>query len=430
MHVVLVSVGTDGDVFPYVGLGAKLRARGHRVTLAASAHYESLAGAYGFDFRALISAEENDELFTHPDFWSPFKNAPLMARWGVRFIRRQYELLSKLVVEDSVLVSSPAVFAAALVHETAGTPLVNVVLQPWMIPSSIAPPMMPHLTFLRGAPRFVWKLVWRILDGFVEVLVGPELNRVRASLGLKPARRIIQNWLSPQLALGHFPEWYGQPQADWPPQLQLTGFPLFDGGKDGEDLPGELLEFCRDGELPPVAFTFGTGMAHSAQFFRGALEACRVLGVRGIFLTKYRDQLPDSLPPSVVHCAFAPFQKLFPHCAAVVHHGGIGTVAKALAAGTPQLICPIYFDQIDNGVRTKALGVGDWIKPGDRDGKKVADALTKLLTSATRARCREISARFDGSDALESAARQIERVAERPVLNRTEISGTIRGTNL
>jgi UDP:flavonoid glycosyltransferase YjiC (YdhE family) len=96
-----------------------------------------------------------------------------------------------------------------------------------------------------------------------------------------------------------------------------------------------------------------------------------------------------------------------------VHHGGIGTVAKAMAAGTPQLICPIYFDQIDNGVRAKALGVGDWIKPRDREGTTVADALTKLMTPATRARCREISARFKDSDALESAAQWVERVAER-----------------
>jgi UDP:flavonoid glycosyltransferase YjiC (YdhE family) len=413
MHVILVSVGTDGDVFPYVGLGAKLRSRGHQVTLAASAHYESLASAYGFAFHALVSAKENDELFSHPDFWNPLKNAPLMARWGVRFIRRQYELLSKLIVEDSVLVSSPAVFAATLVHETAGTPLVNLVLQPWMIPSSIAPPIMPHLTLLRSAPQFVWKVIWRALDVVVEVLAGRELNRVRASLGLRPMRRIIQNWLSPQLALGLFPEWYGQPQADWPPQLRLTGFPLFDGGKDGEDLPTQLLEFCQAGERPPVAFTFGTGMAHSAQFFRRAAEACEVLGVRGVFLTKFRDQLPDTLPASVFHCAFAPFQKLFPHCAAVVHHGGIGTVAKAMAAGTPQLICPIYFDQIDNGVRARALGVGDWIKPRDREGRTVADALTKLMTPATRARCREISARFKDSDALELAAQRVERVAER-----------------
>jgi UDP:flavonoid glycosyltransferase YjiC (YdhE family) len=410
MHVLLVSVGTDGDIFPYVGLGRKLRARGHQVTLTASALYESLAKAHGFAFQALVSSEEHDELFSHPDFWNHLKNAPLMARWGMRFMQRQYDLLSKLITEDTVLVASPGVLAAALVHERAGTPLVNLILQPWMIPSSIAPPIMPGFMFLRRAPRTVWKVFWRAMDMAVHVLVGRDLNRFRASLGLKPLRRILQDWLSPQLVLGLFPEWYGQPQLDWPPQLQLTGFPMFDGGKDERELPSDLLEFCRAGE-PPVAFTFGTGMAHPAQFFRNALDACATLGARGIFLTKYRDQLRDSLPASVFHSAFAPFQKLFPHCAAVVHHGGIGTVAKAMATGTPQLICPLGFDQIDNGVRTKALGVGDWINTRHKGGRKIAEALTKLMTAETRSRCREIAVRFQNSDALESAAQSVESFA-------------------
>ncbi len=409
MHVILVSVGTDGDVFPYVGLGAKLRSRGHQVTLAAGAPYESLAGAHGFAFRALVSAEESHELLGNPDFWDPLKTAPLAARWGVRFIHRQYDLLSKLVVEDTLLVASPAVFAAALVHEMSGTPLANLILQPWMIPSSIAPPIMPGFAFLRRAPRPVWKVFWRALDVVGYVLVGCKLNRLRASLGLKPLRRIFQNWLSPQLVLGLFPEWFGQPQADWPPQIRLAGFPMFDGGQR-DVLPAQLLEFCRAGS-PPVAFTFGTGMAHPAGLFRAALETCAVLGVRGVFLTKYRDQLPATLPPAVFHSAFAPFQKLFPECAAVVHHGGIGTVAKAMAAGVPQLICPICFDQIDNGVRTKGLGVGDWLKSGRRDGRRIADALDKVMTPETRSRCRGILARFENSDALESAALCIEGFA-------------------
>ena len=130
-------------------------------------------------------------------------------------------------------------------------------------------------------------------------------------------RRILSNWLSRQLVIRMFPNWFGLPQTDWPPQARLVGFPMFDGGQN-EALPPDVLEFCCAG-TPLVAFTFETGMAHSAGLFRKALEACEILGVRGILLTKYRDQLPDSLPPSVLHCAFAPFQKLFPHCAAVMH---------------------------------------------------------------------------------------------------------------
>ena len=409
MHTALVSIGTDGDIFPYVGLGVALRARGHRVTLVASGHYESLAQAHGFAFETLVSAKENHELFGHPDFWNPLKTAPLAARWGVRFIERQYHLLAKLVTADTVLVSNPGVLAAKLVQEKFGTPWANLILQPWMIPSSIAPPLMPGFVFLRHAPRPVWKLFLRGLDVMGDALMGREFNRVRAKFGLKPLRRILSHWLSRQLVIGMFPEWYGQPQADWPSQIRLTGFPMFDGGQN-ESLPPEVLDFCRAG-TPPVAFTFGTGMAHSADLFRAALEACAILGARGIFLTKYRDQLPASLPASALHCAFAPFQKLFPQCAAVVHHGGIGTVAKALATGTPQLIHPLCFDQIDNGARTKGLGAGDYLRSSRSTGKQIAAALAGVMTADTRARCRTLATRFDKTDSLETTATLIETLA-------------------
>ncbi len=409
MHAILVSVGTDGDILPYVGLGAALRSRGHRVTLTASEHYGALARAHDLEFQALVSRAENEELFGHPDFWKPLKTAPLSARWGVRFICRQYELLSGLVTREAVLVASPGVFAASIVHERLGVPWTNLILQPGLIPSSIAPPMMPMFTFLSRAPRPVWRVFWRALDAVGDILVGSELNRVRASLGLKPMRRIFQNWLSKQQVIGMFPEWYGQPQADWPSQMRLVGFPLCDG-VSAEPLPPGLLEFCHAGE-PPVAFTFGTGMRHSAKLFRAALGACEILGVRGIFISRYRDQMPEPLPRCVLHCAFAPFQKLFPLCTAVVHHGGIGTVAAAMAAGTPQLIRPICFDQIDNGARTRRLGVGDYLRSGRCRGGQLAAALAGVMTEPTRARCRQLQTRLTTVDACRTSAELVEALA-------------------
>ncbi len=412
MHVVLISVGTDGDIFPYVGLGAALRAREHSVTLAASEHYGALAEKQGFAFHALVSTEENRELFEHPDFWKPLKTAPLMARWGVRFIRRQYHLLSKLATRETMLVANPGVLAASLVHETRGVPLANLILQPWMIPSSISPPIIPGVTWLAHAPRPVWKVFARGIDVFGDILIGRELNRLRAELGLKPMRRILSNWLSRQLVIGMFPDWFGAPQADWPSQIRLVGFPMTDG-EPNQALPPEVLNFCHAGK-PPVAFTFGTGMAHSAGLFQEAMEACAILGARGIFLTKYRNQLPDTLPATVLHCDFAPFQKLFPHCAAVVHHGGIGTVAKAMAAGLPQLIHPQCFDQIDNGMRVKRLGAGDCLRTKRSGGKKIAAALTALMTEEARTRCRKLVTRFDKVDAFATSAGLLEKLAADP----------------
>lgn len=408
MHVVLTSVGTDGDIIPYVGLGAALVARGHTATLVACERYEPMATASGLGFRPLISQAEHDALFNHPDFWNPLKTAQLSARWGVRYLRRQYELLSGLVTPDTVMVFNPAVFAAMLVHERYGTPWANLVLQPWVIPSAEAPPLIPYFGWLAGGPRWAWKLLSRGIDVVGDRYIGPELNALRADLGLKPLRRVLSNWFSPQRIVGLFPEWFGAPQSDWPPQLRLAGFPMFDSGPVRE-LPPELDRFLAGGE-PPVIFTFGTGLAHSSEWFRASLDACAISGVRGVLLTRFRDQLPAQLPPGVVHCEFAPFQKLFPRCAAVVHHGGVGTIAKALAAGVPQVIQPICFDQADNGLRVKRLGAGELLPSGRPAGARIAKALTQLRNPETTTHCRRLRQRLENTNSLHLAAEMIEQI--------------------
>jgi UDP:flavonoid glycosyltransferase YjiC (YdhE family) len=181
-------------------------------------------------------------------------------------------------------------------------------------------------------------------------------------------------------------------------------------GRPADSLAPEVLEFCRAG-TPPVAITCGTGMMHARDTFRAALAACRTLGLRGIVLTKYQHQLPAPLPSFVRAFPFAPFGQLFPLCAAVVHHGGVGTGAKALASGTPQLVLPLAFDQLDNAKRMKRLGVGQWLKSNQRSSSHIAAALAKLMTPESRSRCRQIAAQFGDHDALQTAAQWIEEFA-------------------
>src|SRR5262249_22585177 len=140
---------------------------------------------------------------------------------------------------------------------------------------------------------------------------------------------------------------------------------------------------------------------------------CRLLGRRGLLLTKYQCHLPRPLPSFVRHVEFAPFQQLLPHCAALVHHGGVGTVAKALATGTPQLVLPFAFDQADNAVRIQRMGVGDLLKPRQRTGANIARALTRLMAPAVQARCCEVAAGFGNKDALDNAAGWLEDLAHR-----------------
>ena len=395
MHVILATIGTDGDVYPYLGLGAALLSRGHRVTLVSDEHYRATAGEHGLGFESLITDAEFSEVLANPDFWHPLKAGLVAARWGAPLIARQYELIASVAHDpDAVLVASPGVLAARLAQEKLGRPLASIILQPWMIPSMSAPPVMPGgLSLPRWAPRPLGRLYWRAFNAVGDRLVGRELNGLRRTLGLPPVRQVFRWWMSQDLVLGLFPDWYGPPQADWPAQVRLTGFPTYDGQSGGE-LPAEIIEFCSAGD-PPVAITFGTGMMHAAAVFRAAADACARLGLRGLLLTRFAQQVPTDLPPNVRHFAFAPFQQLFPRCAAVVHHGGIGTTARAIAAGIPQLVLPFAYDQVDNAIRIKRLGAGEWIRARRANGRRIAKALQRLLSPGVRERCRARAGAFD-----------------------------------
>src|SRR5437764_7148403 len=410
MHVILATVGTDGDVFPHVGLAAALHARGHRVTLAAPETFRDRAHALGIEFYAIVTTAEVDRMLADPDLWHPFRSGRMMARWGDPMVPRQYEALARLAAQPgSVLVANPGVLAARLVQETLGTPTASLLLQPGLLPSNTRPPEMPGgVTIPAWLPRPLRRLYWLGIDAAGYALVARSLNRVRAGLGLPPVRRVFRWWLSPDLVIGLFPRWYAAPQPDWPPQLRLAGFGRFDGARG--ELPEDVRRFCEEGP-PPIAFTLGTGMRHAAGFFRTAVAACDALGARGLLLTKYPDVIPARLPPRVRHCAFAPFRRLLPLCGAVVHHGGVGTTAAALEAGCPQLVLPLAWDQPDNAARVAGLGVGLALGPRRRSGVHLSQALARLMTPEIAAHCRSIARQAGGEDGLEVAARWVEELA-------------------
>jgi rhamnosyltransferase subunit B len=406
MHVVLASLGTDGDVFPYIGLGRRLRERGHRITLVTGERYERWARELGFDFVSMATEAEVQDVLGNPDLWHPWKCALVIGRWGAQLIERQYQVMAPLVDRDDVvLVTNPGVLAARMLHEQRGTPLASVILQPWVIPSITAPPKMP-IPLPRWAPHIVGKAYWRLFHTAAHHVIAGDVNRMRRSVGLPPLSRVFEWWLSPQRVIGLFPDWYGPPQLDWPEPIRLTGFPLYDGGLE-QGLPNDVREFL-DAGPPPVAVTFGTGMMHARQLFADAVAACERLNLRGLLLTRHAEQLPAHLPATIRQVSFAAFRSLFPRCAAVVHHGGIGTTSQALAAGTPQLILPFAFDQPDNGVRVQNLGAGAWLPPRRRNASRIADALASLTMPAVRERCEEVAQRFAAVDGLTRAAEEVE----------------------
>jgi UDP:flavonoid glycosyltransferase YjiC (YdhE family) len=413
MHAILATVGTDGDVFPHLGLGRALRARGHRVTLAGPETFRDHASALGLEFGPLVTAAEVGRMLADPDLWHPLRSGLMMARWGRPMMPRQYETLAELARErGAVLVANPGLLPARLVQEKLKVPLASLLLQPGLIPSCSAPPEMPGaLTIPAWLPLPLRRSYWLAVDAAGYLLVARHLNRLGSRLGLPPVRRVFRWWLSPDLVIGLFPPWYAAPQPDWPPQLRLAGFGRYDGAR--AELPDDVRAFCQAGP-PPVAFTLGTGMTHAARFFRDAVAACGAAGVRGLLLTKYPRLIPPALPPTVRHCAFAPFRQLLPLCGAVAHHGGVGTTAAALEAGCPQLVLPLAWDQPDNAARATRLGVGVALRPRQRGSGHLARALGRLLTPAVRQRCREVALLAARDDGLEVAADWMEQRYQSP----------------
>ena len=118
-------------------------------------------------------------------------------------------------------------------------------------------------------------------------------------------------------------------------------------------------------------------MRHGSEFFEAGVDACRIIGARGVLVSPFRDQLPVDLPPPFCAIDSIPFSRLFARAAAVVHHGGIGTSAQAMLAGIPQVIMPMAFDQHDNAVRLERLGVARSLLPRRFRGATLARALER-----------------------------------------------------
>jgi UDP:flavonoid glycosyltransferase YjiC (YdhE family) len=206
-----------------------------------------------------------------------------------------------------------------------------------------------------------------------------------------------------------FPEWFAQPQEDWPPALQLTGFPIFDLSGVSE-IPAGVAEFLDEGE-PPIVFTFGTEYRFAKDLLRESAAACKRGGFRGILLSRHADQVPADLPDGVRHFAYVPLSLLLPRSAAIVHAGGIGTTAVALASGTPQIIVPHAHDQPDNAARLRQMGVALVVAHRSYSARSVTPALQRLLSSSDIARnCARYRDLMAGANPLPRTCELIESI--------------------
>jgi UDP:flavonoid glycosyltransferase YjiC (YdhE family) len=299
-----------------------------------------------------------------------------------------------------------------LYEEKYQVPAATLQLAPSVFRSDFAQPAFSPGRDLSNWPRWLKRALWWGIDRFlIDPMVAPPLNEFRRQLQLSPVHRVMRDWLhSPRLVVGLFPDWFAPRQPDWPASLHLTGFPLYDESDQQQQIAPDLERFLREG-TPPIVFTPGSANQLADTFFQEAIAASQRLGRRALLLTRYTSHLP-SLPDGMRHDSYIPLSSVLPRCAAIVHHGGIGTLAQGLAAGIPQVTMPMGFDQPDNATHLARLGVGRWVLPSEFTRDTVARTLGALLDDreVTDA-CRRWAIRLREEHAVERTCDLLERVA-------------------
>lgn len=397
MHVVMATVGTAGDVLPLVSVARRLRERGNRVTVLANPYFRDVVTDAALGLVPLGRREDYLAAVRDPDRWHPRRALAVAARRAVLpALRPTYDYLAGLDPRDTVVAGTTLALGARLAQERLGFRLVGLHLEPALLPAA------PDGGLLSGLQE--WRRT-RVEHRVTDPLLAPPLNALRAQVGLGPVTGVVSHWApapGPNLAL--FPDWFAE--RDRPGGLTHTGFV---GDRSEDALPLAVQEALADGERP-VVVQLSTVLPHGRRVLKAAVRAARGRGRRVLVLSA--DRLPPALPSGVVHAGAAPLDRLLPQAAAFVHHGDTATVARALAAGVPQVLVPVAGAQPHNADRLVELGVARQIPAGAVTAESVGRALDRLAGNAQVAqRAAAVARRTDLAAGADAAAAAIADAA-------------------
>jgi UDP:flavonoid glycosyltransferase YjiC (YdhE family) len=402
MKIILPTIGTRGDVQPYIALALGLLKAGHAVTLATHHCLRGLVESYGVDFSPM-----------GPNIDIGYEAAVIRANaphWMVGFMRvmkfsfamleqSHADLLETCRGADLVIVSHSA--AGRMEADKLGLPTVSVTLMPEAIPAKD-----PKDSFLKRA-------LMGLAGAGMGMLMTRPIDQIRKRVGLPPmgptgitSETLNLIPLSPQIS---------PPNPLWEPRHRLTGY-WFAPAPETWTPPDDLAAFLEAGE-PPVVVSLGA-MALSGEDSLDAaqitLAAVQQAGLRAIVQgwDEAMKQLP--IPSNVFHAGSIPHDWLLPRASGLVHHGGFGTTASGFRAGIPMLVIPHIIDQFIWGGRVAQLGVGP--QPIARPKLKVesmTSALRQMQSSEMRQKVAELGASIRAEpDGVTQAVRMIEEVIQ------------------
>jgi rhamnosyltransferase subunit B len=415
LQVLLPTIGSAGDVHPFIAIGAAMKARGHRATILTNPIFKELIEAQGLGFLAVGRAEDAHAAIANPELWHLRKGFKVIAQVLAPAIEQIYRLIEKHADARTVVAFSSLAFGARVAQEKLGLPSASVHLQPSVIRTFADQGMMGNIRLSPATPQWFKHGLFRVIDALVvDHSLKKPLNDLRASLGLQPVNRLMHRWMhSPQRVIAFFPEWFAAPQPDWPANTHCVGFPLWDAENADAAAASraQAEEFLSQGPAP-IVFTPGSAGSTMHRFFRESVRAAAKVGMRAMLVTNYPEQVPRNLPSGIRTFGYLPFSQVLPRAALLVYHGGVGTLAQGIKAGIPHLVVPHGYDQFDSGWRIEQLQLGRSIPQSRYRASRVARGIQAILTDNSAAeRRREYASRIDSAGAIDRACDLIEGLA-------------------
>lgn len=383
----LSAIGSLGDVHPILAIAIAARASGAEVTMAVAADHLERARREGIAAVPVLPAAEDlcrQRGITERDLTRLSMRDPalLLREMLVPHLAQSLQALGPAARGHDVIAANFLSLAAPIAAEVLGLPFVPLLMQP---------PRGPMHEFV--GPMFRGRF-------------GPQIDAVRAGVGLGPQRSMPVQEADGDIPvrLGLYPPFLGGTPENDPPGLRMTGFAVYDGNEG--DLPGDLAAFLDAGDAPLVVTLGSSARQVGLGFFSESVAAARALGLRSVLLTGKGWQGP-ARGADFIACAYAPYSVVFPRAAAIVHHAGMGTIGLAGAAGRPQLMVPVVFDQPGNAALAQARGLGQVVPFGQYTAARATQALRALLSAESRARAEVLAGQFGERDGAAVAARAL-----------------------
>ena len=416
--IVVTTFGSTGDLNPFIALAFALRLRGHDVIFAVEANFQQQVSQLGFPTRVLTGDQQkalapySQQIFNNDSSLTALKL--LMEHYILPALPGKVVELREACLHADLLISVAPQFAASIVAEQLHIPWLSVSLTPSTLPSVSLAPQPQSLQLPAALQRLSNRCSWFIGGVFLRQIVDKPINTLRQQFQVPPRSHLMWTGnLSPQLtALAVSPAFIPHP-ADWPEYIKMTGFCFWDRPMNWQ-FPDALKAFL-NGDKPVVAVTAGTVVSGEralfASYYQTSIESIRACNARALLINTPENICSPEQSEDVLRIPFAPFSEIFPACAAVIHHGGIGTIAQCLRAGVPSLVVSGGLDQPFNAAQVVQRKVGLWIPRKHFTTRRAEQALKALLSSPVYMRnAREIQNQVlqeDGAATLCAMAEQV-----------------------